>query len=215
MSSLSKKQSLPWIITAIMLFSSIAVITLTNAKHEKDIEALKQSNEQINVVSQTGNRNHEELLKEDKNNQILSGRFDVEGKGIIVTLTDKKLDNTKEQEYGSLSLVNEADIRNIINELTNAGAEVISVNDERLIANSEIMCMGMKIKINNNEYDSPFIIKAIGNAEIMEAALEFEGSPVKCLVVRGIGIETERKEKLFIPKIKNDVQFKYAEPVGK
>ncbi|WP_366942936.1 DUF881 domain-containing protein [Syntrophomonas sp.] len=35
-----------------------------------------------------------------------------------------------------------------INELIKAGAEAISINDERLIASSEIECSGDKIRIN-------------------------------------------------------------------
>ena len=67
-----------------------------------------------------------ELVKNElqQANTIL-GNTDVEGEGIVVTLRE-----TNTEETG---VINANDLLDIVNELKNAGAEAISINDERII----------------------------------------------------------------------------------
>ena len=53
----------------------------------------------------------------------------------------------------------------IVNELRAAGAEAISINDQRLIGTSEIRCSGPTITVNGKIFAPPFIIKAIGDTK--------------------------------------------------
>ena len=72
-----------------------------------------------------------ELVKNElqQANTIL-GNTDVEGEGIVVTLRE-----TNTEETG---VINANDLLDIVNELKNAGAEAISINDERIINMSYI-----------------------------------------------------------------------------
>ena len=58
-------------------------------------------------------------------------------------------------------------MREIVSELTNAGAEAISINDQRIVNTTCITCAGNVISINGQKVSSPFVIKAIGNPEML------------------------------------------------
>ena len=46
------------------------------------------------------------------------------------------------------TIVHAEDLISIVNELKNAGAEAISINDQRIVSNTVIECIGAVIKIN-------------------------------------------------------------------
>lgn len=142
-----------------------------------------------------------------ENMQILSGAIDVEGKGISITLTDNE-SNKNDIHY----IVHDEDITILVNQLNAAGAEVISVNDERLISTSKIKANGMLIKVNNSDYSSPFIIKAIGDPDILSDALEADKSYASSLR-NYVGVKIEKENKLLIPRYKGNVYFEFAKPV--
>lgn len=144
-----------------------------------------------------------------ENMQILSGTIDVEGKGIIITLTDNE-SNKNDIQY----IVHDEDITILVNQLNSAGAEVISVNDERLIPTSKIKANGMLIKVNSSEYGSPFIIKAIGNPDILSDVLKSDKSYVNSLR-NYVGVKIEKEDRLLIPRYKGNIHFEFARPVKK
>ncbi|MGS0745807.1 M56 family metallopeptidase [Syntrophomonas erecta subsp. sporosyntropha] len=195
-----KRGSLSISIAAVVIVVVVGLIGCTNAQNA-DVLPSK-------VDIDKGSYN--QMLLDLKNNQMLAGTVDVEGPGIVVTLSDA---NTFSDGSPGL-LVHDSDIRMIIDELIVAEAEAISVNDERLIATSAIACKGNSIQINNNPYPSPFIIKAIGNSEKMVKALEAKGGPTGFYREIGLGITIEKSDMLSIPKYNGEAAFKYAKPVG-
>ncbi len=205
MISLFKKKSLKWTITATILFLLIGCVGLTSAKEAKPLK-----------LFQSAYKNNEQSLKQMRNNEILTGSTDVEGKGVIITLTDKSQEDSSSSsdnfEY-ALGLVNVEDIRKITNELKNNGVEVISVNNERLLGNSEINYEGMKLIINGNKIEHPFVIKAIGNPNLLEDSTKSKESMIRLLKLRDIGVKIEKSDKLLIPKINKNISFRYNESV--
>lgn len=151
-------------------------------------------------------------LKEQlKNYEMLAGKADI--KGIIVTLRDNT-DAVKnnDDKNAMLYLVHDADIRNLVNELSSAGAEAISVNDERLVATSKIKADGLAILINNSKLTNPFIIKAIGDPDILERTLKMRDGVAEQLLAFGLLGAIEKPETLTIPMYKGELQMKYAQP---
>ena len=70
------------------------------------------------------------------------GLIEVTGPGVIVTLSDSKNDVNTALNVSDL-LVHDADVLSVINELKNAGAEAISINDQRLVPTSSILLFGL------------------------------------------------------------------------
>ena len=69
------------------------------------------------------------------------GLTDVTGPGVIVTLSDSKKDIASSLNPSQL-LVHDLDVLSVINELKNAGAEAISINDQRIVPTTGIICGG-------------------------------------------------------------------------
>jgi len=156
------------------------------------------------------------LLKQLYNAQVLAGMTDVEGPGVIVTLSDSKVKNEGETKIDeNYFIIHDDDILMVINELADAGAEAISINDERLIATSEIRCAGNTVSVNNNRYGTPFVIKAIGNPETLESGLNIRSGAVEILRQWGIDITVKKVDKMVINRYNGAITLKYATPVVK
>ena len=146
------------------------------------------------------------------NNNILLGLTDVEGKGIEITVKDDP--NATTQTIGALDdlsyhIVHDGDLRRIVNELKNAGAEAISINDQRIVSTSTITCVGNVIKVNDEKVSSPFVIKAIGFPERMDSALNRAGGYLDWLGDFGISISTKKSDNVLITKYTGVISSKY------
>lgn len=140
--------------------------------------------------------------------RMLAGVVDLEGPGVIVTV-NTFLTNPQGQ---LISNVNYEDLLKLVNELNAAGAEAIAINDERLIATTEIRNAGDYIVINTNRHSVPFEIKAIGNPDTLEAALKLLGG-VADELSQVLDIKIKREDKIHIPKYEGTIEFNYAKPV--
>lgn len=112
--------------------------------------------------------------------ELLAGQTDLEGPGVIVTLTENTNKNNNDPNIEDF-MIHDADLLRLINELFDADAEAISINNERLIATSEIRCAGSTVSVNNRRYAAPFVIKAIGDPNNLESALKMPGGIVDLL----------------------------------
>ena len=112
-----------------------------------------------------------ELVNQELNNvNLLLGKTDVEGEGVIITLKDGE-ENSEETP-----MVTPDNLNLLINELKLAGAEAISINDERIINMSDITVVNdTLILINQQRVISPYIIKAIGDQTYLESTLVGKG----------------------------------------
>ena len=135
-------------------------------KYESMTKSLEESNKKLEEkrasVSENDDSSKEKSERLKENNKLL-GLTDVTGEGIIVTASDGQANISTDNV--SSYLVHDGDLREIVNELSNAGAEAISINDQRIVNSTCIICVGNVISINGEKVGSPFIIKAIGNQE--------------------------------------------------
>lgn len=67
------------------------------------------------------------------------------------------------------------DMLDLVNELFLAGAEAISVNEERIVAMTDIKTVGSFILVNRVRTASPYTVKAIGDTKYLESALMIKG----------------------------------------
>lgn len=141
----------------------------------------------------------------------LSGNTDLKGEGIIITMTDAA-QNSENSTIDTDSLVHDSDVLSVVNELKVAGAEAISVNDQRIISISGIRCVGPSIQVNYQKISTPIVIKAIGNAQWLESAMNIKNGVVDTLKgSTGIGISVVRSNNVEIPKFDGTLNFKYTE----
>ena len=138
------------------------------------------------------------------------GLSEVKGEGVIVTLKDNTNAVSNSVVDMNSLVIHDMDVLNVINELKNAGAEAISINDQRLVSTTAISCDGNVIRINGQKIGAPFEIRAIGLSEQL-AALERPGGYLSVLKEYGIKAELEKTNSVIIPKYNGSINFKYAQ----
>ncbi|MCX8074822.1 MAG: DUF881 domain-containing protein [Clostridia bacterium] len=148
------------------------------------------------------------MKEEQKQLSIISGVTDVVGEGIIITLTDGE--NVTDSSLRTDTLVHDSDVLTVVNELKAAGAEAISVNDQRIIAGSAIRCVGPVIQVNYQKVAAPFVIKAVGNAQYLESAMNIKNGVADLLKELGIGVKITREKEVKILKFDGTINFKTA-----
>ncbi len=175
-------------------------------KAEKELEKERQSASQKDS-------NSSESEKSLKIANAIIGNTDVEGKGIIITVADNA--NVTSSTIGVLEsisdyLIHDTDLLKIVNELKNAGAEAISINDERITSLTSITCDGNVVLINGNKVSSPFVIKAIGSKEGLLGAVERPGGFLEYLEDYGLVSSVETKNKITIYRYNGIIDYKYV-----
>ena len=140
-------------------------------------------------------------------NKIL-GLSEVKGPGVTITVKDSDVEATNLVD-SSKYLVHDKDILDIVNELKNAGAEAISINNERIVPTTFIICGGNVININEEKIGSPFVIKAIGLPETLANLSRPDGTLAR-LKERKIKVELQKNNDITIPKYTGVFNFKYA-----
>lgn len=189
-------------------------------KTREDIDKLsiviEENEKKLDLLEDNKNRDNNlmEILIEDfKTNKIHSGYSGMEGPGIEIVMYDNMDSDIIGIDVND-DIIHDIDILNIINDLKIAGAEALSVNDQRVISTSEIKCGGPIIKINGRSLGTPFIIRAIGNQDQLVAAISAPGTYGDILKnVYKLEFEAETKDHILIPSFDGIFRYNYAKPV--
>lgn len=144
--------------------------------------------------------------------QLMSGAVPVEGKGVEIFLDDSKIEK-KQGKNPNLYIIHDEDLLRVLNELRAAGAEAISVNDQRIVAMSEIRCAGPTISINNVRSAPPYSIKALGNPKTLDSALRLKGGVVETFEFWGIQVKIKKSDKVHVPAFKGVRTYEYSSVV--
>ncbi|MBN2897189.1 MAG: DUF881 domain-containing protein [Clostridia bacterium] len=190
---------------------------LTKAKAEVDV-LREQVNEKEGAVSLLADASEEDsledLLYETKSTlELVSGLTAVTGEGVIVLVTDGERELLANENPNNL-MVHDVDIRNIVDDLRNSGAEAISINGQRIVfGETKIYCTGPTVKINDDVFSQPFIIKAIGDRYFLEASVNAPGQYGYILKQWGIFVEVNTSVNIEIPAYTGTRDLLYAEEV--
>ncbi len=117
-----------------------------------------------------------------QNLRILAGVVPVTGPGVTLTIADPE------------GVLDAGDILDTVQELRDAGAEAISVDDERVIATTAIVDTPEGIAVGNTVLTSPIEVQAIGDSDTLAAGLSFPGGVIESVREAGAeGIVVERE----------------------
>lgn len=125
--------------------------------------------------------------------RIKAGLETVKGPGLIITI-----------EPGPMKNVEDRHIEEILNELKASDVQAISVNDERIVAMSEIRNASDYIMINGNQLVPPYTIKAIGQADNMERSLKLLGGVLEKFELFGFKVNIKKEDVIVIPAVRDD-----------
>ncbi|AKL95621.1 hypothetical protein CACET_c21750 [Clostridium aceticum] len=179
-----------------------------NNKRQLIVAKEEKLNEYQRALEEDGSIK-EVLINEINAMRLTSGFLDVEGPGIVIRLSDSERELYEGEDPNNL-VVHDGDVLTILNDLKIAGAEVISINGQRLLSTSEIKCTGPTITINNYTYGQPFTIRAIGDPQTLDAAIKAPGSYAWDLrEVYGLIVESYTSDRVRIARHQGDISLKY------
>ncbi len=174
----------------------------------QETDSLQQQATELTVqlyrYSQTEEDKKAILAQAAKNLQNLetsSGLTSVSGQGIIFLIKDKE------------GFLNNYDLLDTIQELRAAGAEAISINDNRIVASTSFAENRKNVIIDDTPIKPPYEIKAIGNPEVLEQAITILGGIKDTFSsFEGISLEIEQTQVTVLP-VKKKIKFEVAKPL--
>jgi len=172
------------------------LIKLQNQKNELQERYMKleEENQTYAKVKEGDSEAVQQLKNSLKKARIFAGLETVKGAGLIITL------DNNESMY-----VEDSDILHIVNELRASGAQAISVNDERIVAMSEIREAGTNIVINGKQFKAPFVIKAIADPDELERSMTFIGGYLDILTNNfQLKVSLKKSDEVIIYKFVDD-----------
>ena len=184
-------------------------------KYEKAADDLAKSNKELDVIRQSASNNasnSEEKTNAIKKNNLLLGLTDVTGSGIVIELADGK-SNMQTLDASSL-LIHDGNLRDIVNELANAGAEAIEINGERIVNSTYIICAGNVILVNGEKISSPCVIKAIGHQESLYGAVERAGGILQNMRMNNLSVQVKKENNIKISKFSGALTQKFMKDRG-
>lgn len=157
------------------------------------IEELQQEVDALKNDENTDMQYVEDLKNQVLMARIMAGLETVKGTGLVITV-----------ESGGQIKVKASHIQELLNELKASDVQAISVNDERIVATSEVREAGDYIMINGRQLVPPYTIKAIGDPDKMEKSLRLMGGVLAKYQVYEFKVSLEKSDNVIIPAVRDD-----------
>lgn len=171
-------------------------------KYKDADEELKVNNNKIKEYQDRIKSNDAagELLEEDlEKAKMLLGLTDVKGSGVIITLSDNN-DTT----------VISTDLLDLVNELNSAGAEAISINEQRIVNMTDIVDVSDFIMVNGKRITSSYTIKAIGDVTYLQSELSIKKGFLDKYKTNGYTISIKTDDNIVINKYDEEMTLDYV-----
>ena len=184
----------------------VRLLDETNSQISK-LETQKANlNSQLSSIKSAANK-QEEIIKIAKENEqingIFSGRLQAQGQGAVITITQKR------------TPISSTVLFSVLEELRNAGAEVIELNHVRIITSSYIVDTANGVECDGQLISSPYVFRAIGSSSALDNAINIAGGVgSKLRVTYGATVKVEESDKVLISATVQSRENKYAKAVG-
>lgn len=157
---------------------------------------LQELEEKIATNAQKREQRINLLMDEVEKLRKMIGAVKVKGPGVEVTLEDSSYvpSGANPNDY----IVHEHHVQMVVDELFSAGAEAVAVNGYRLSNHSYIQCVGPVIRIDGNTSYAPFVISAIGDADVLYESLHLIGGVKDQIVSDYIDFRIQRRNEIVI-----------------
>lgn len=179
------------------------------ARDESMAELEKLRQEMTKVINRQAGL--EDLGRQLEEAQRAAGLVALVGQGVQVEMRDATRPLAPGENANAL-IIHDSDVLRVVNELFAAGAEAMSINEQRVIGRTEIVCAGPVVIVNGIRTAPPIVIKAIGDPEDLEMALMMKDGIAEELRGYGIQISIKRETNLTVPAFKGSLKMQYGTP---
>jgi len=132
---------------------------------------------------------------------ILAGALPVAGPGIELVVHDPA------------AQVSAPTFVTVLEELRNAGAEAIELNDQRLTASSWLGTRSGGLVVSGVDIEPPYRWRAIGDPQTLAVALDIPGGALTSIRTAGAAAEVTQLERVEIASVRELEQPEWATPV--
>lgn len=147
--------------------------------------------------------------------EVPAGSTLVRGPGLRVEVDDA-VDGHIEGASVDDVIVHEEDLQAVINALWAGGAEVMSVNGQRMRATTAIRCVGNVLLLHGRTYSPPYRIDAVGDPRGMRDELTHDAG-VAAFAAHAerfeLGFDVERHDELVVPAADRFTSLRAADVV--
>lgn len=182
------------------------LITETNSQIQNLEQRKSELSGQLNSLQASVDKQKEARRIARQNaetNGIISGRLPAVGKGVVINITD-----------GDKDRVDSATMFQLIEELRNAGVEVMSINDIRIVTSTYISDTKHGLLCDGVSIEPPYVVKAIGDPQNLQNAVNIAGGVGSRLKVKfGASVHVSTPEEVEITTTREPKQYQYAKPV--
>lgn len=171
---------------------------------EEDLAALRKETDALQKGEQGGRNMSQNLQMDIQLQQTAAGLTELSGEGIIITLDDNSTGATAAKAGDPANyrpndyIIHDKNLLYLVNELKEAQAQGIAINNQRIAVSSDIRCVGTVIMINSTRVAPPFEISALGNAKKIKNAIE-GGREYHYLKTNKFPIDVKTAENLILP----------------
>ncbi|MCS7191639.1 MAG: DUF881 domain-containing protein [Armatimonadetes bacterium] len=176
----------------------------------EEVDKLRQQISDYEKAMTEGRAATQRMAAELNNLRVLAGLTKVRGPGVIVWLTDAPKPSLPEDP--SSGIVHDTDLLILVNELKNAGAEAIAINNQRIVSTTAIRCVGNLITVNGVTISPPYEVSAVGDPNKLKEALMMPNGVVAQLSALGITVKIYQHQDVIIPSLSVTPKLELARP---
>lgn len=142
---------------------------------------------------------------------LVAGLEPAAGPGLVVTLRDSTLDDSPSGNVNDL-VVHSADVQAVVNALWRSGATAISINGQRLVSTSAVLCVGNTLLLNGTVHSPPYTISTVDaddsrfESDRLVQRLHDDSNAFQ------LGFDVEERNEVKVPGFSGSTTVKFAAP---
>jgi len=174
-----------------------------NSRAQQQIAELEATKRELESSTDIRRPALQEAREEATTLAILAGTVPATGPGVVIRIDDPD------------GAVRPATMLNAIQELRDAGAEAIEINDSaRVVAQTYFAGGDGAMIVDGNTLEPPYVIDAIGSAPTLAVAVEFPGGLEDEVQALGGTVEVEAVDAVDVTSLAEERAPEYAQPAS-
>jgi len=142
---------------------------------------------------------------------LAAGLEPMRGPGVRVTLDDSLLDRAPTGNVNDL-VIHSQDVQAVVNALWRSGAEAVSINGQRLVSTSAVLCVGNTLLLNGSVHSPPYSVAAVGAVRDRFAADPLVQRLHDDAKSYGLRFTVTRMDQIDVPAYGGATTMNYARP---
>ncbi len=143
----------------------------------------------------------------------VAGLIAMQGPGLKITLDDSKQRLPPAGATVNDLVVHSQDVQAVVNAVWRSGAEAVSINGQRLVSTSAVLCVGNTLLLNGTVHSPPYVISAIGASRDRVEGDRLVRRLKSDAEVFGLTFSIEREARLELPGYSGSTKVTYARPL--